>query len=217
MPQIAYPDTIRAVAHLTFGGEEATNTWHFRLAPAASFPAAAGAINIELETFYDVSITAPNRGVGTLRSTTSILDRITFYDLRTLPYPVPLVFTHATPGSDAASSLPLSVSMVLSLRTAVAGRSGRGRIYVPHLTTAVMNSNTGNFVTADAQLGASAIVDLATRINTADPTLSLAVLSVVQGVSRDVIQVVVNTLPDTQRRRDEQLAPVANIQNTVTP
>lgn len=217
MPQVAYADTIRAVCHLSYLGEEATNTWHFRVPPLGSFPAAAGLINTELETFYDAAIVAPNRGIGSLRSGSSVLDRITFYDLRTVPYPVPLVFVHNTAGTNGNATLPLSVAMVISLRTSVAGRSGRGRIYIPHIAVNIMSGTTGNFVTANVTLAMNSLVDLATRINTADPALSIAVLSTVHGVSRDVIQVVVNSLPDTQRRRDEQLGATSVQSATVTP
>src|SRR3546814_388787 len=44
------------------------------------------------------------------------------------------------PGLNAAQSLPADVALVVSLRTTLANRSGRGRFYLPSLSAASLSS-----------------------------------------------------------------------------
>lgn len=90
-------------------------------------------------------------------------------DLRTANMPFVSSTGAVTPGTGAASALPPGVALVISERTAQAGRGFRGRIYLPGLDSVALTAATGaasaaantaavNFVTAvQTALTASAI------------------------------------------------------------
>lgn len=80
-------------------------------------------------------------------------------DLRTLNNPFVASTGAATAGTGAATALPPGSSLVITLRTAGAGRGFRGRVYLPGLdsvvlvaatgaATATANTNAVNFITA---------------------------------------------------------------------
>lgn len=109
-------------------------------------------------------------------------------------------------GSSASPSLPFEVSVCLSLRTALAGRSFRGRIYLPPMHTASMNGTTGTFQTSVMTTLANAYQAAFNLINV--PPLSPVVVSKISnGVPRPVIVATPITgidfgnIPDAQRRR----------------
>lgn len=119
---------------------------------------------------------------------------------RILPSPVQ--------GSGAVR-MPHTVAMVVSLRTALAGRAYRGRLYWPALAPALeadarfAPAFTLSVATATAKL-LQDIADLA--LTAAGRTIFPAVVSQIQGVQTRITQVSVGDVPDTQRRRRDALA-----------
>ena len=91
--------------------------------------------------------------------TTASLAGVNLRDIRTFNLPFVSSTGGATPGTGAGSALPPGASLVVTLRTAQAGRGFRGRLYLPGLDSAVLTAATGaatagantaalNFVTA---------------------------------------------------------------------
>lgn len=94
-----------------------------------------------------------------IAGTTISLARATLRDLRTANRPE-FSETIGVAGSASGDPLPLASSVVVTLRTALAGRSYRGRVYLPGATEA-NNTSTGTISTA-AQLAAD---DFITRLD----------------------------------------------------
>lgn len=106
-----------------------------------------------------------------------------------------------TPGSGAANQ-PLQSSAVLSLRTGVAGRRYRGRMYWPAL--AIAPSNFGTYTAATTGGLAEGAADLLAMIAGAAPPVGVFSPVVVSGAADQVTlvtSVAVGNVPDTQRRR----------------
>jgi len=211
VPTVPYLNTVRVVAHQSFYGEEATNVFHLRVGNASVLSAAVYAdIAAAFEKYYINPSTgsSPNRGIGDARPTSAIFDKLTMYDLRTVPNPAPVEVSYAAAGSGTVGNSEfLDVAAVATLKTAVAGRSGRGRHYLGPLS-GVKTSATAS---APAMLAVNvsliirlAWLDLQHRVQliSAIAPANMAVLSVHDGLSRPITTVGVNLQPDTQRRRD---------------
>lgn len=113
---------------------------------------------------------------------------------------------------------PYEVAAVCSLRTAIPTRSGRGRMYLPV---------NGMPLTAVDQYGNADLVEIADGMATFfnalngftagfTVNLAVAVASHTQGIARPVQTIIVDSLPDIQRRRGNQLSP-SNTQTRVLP
>lgn len=102
-------------------------------------------------------------------------------------------------GTAAGGSLPYEVSCVISLRTALSGRSRRGRYYLPCFTYTTLESDTGLYspTTVNDQLNAAASAFMAAMAAGSIPVVWSQTLGVATPVS--VIQV--GRVPDVQRRR----------------
>lgn len=108
------------------------------------------------------------------------------------------------PGT-GADRHPFEVSWVISLRTDEAGRSARGRAYFP--ATGIGVNGSGVIDAPTAQDFADDFGNLLGDVTSAhaDPTAAIQVYSRVQDVIRPVTRVLVDTTPDTQRRRGNKL------------
>lgn len=106
------------------------------------------------------------------------------------------------PGIGVGPAQPADVSIVVSLRTALANRSGRGRFYLPQPHTGLL--------TNDGKLGASAaqaVVDVATTAWTAYVASGTPVVySRVLRTTQPITSYNVGDLLDTQRRRENRTA-----------
>jgi hypothetical protein len=117
-------------------------------------------------------------------------------------------------GQVASAGAPIDTALVCSLRTGFPGRSLRGRMYIPwHGGVTVA---TGNAATANATAYATAIATMFNSYNSGYPGWC-AVVSRTLGSSRPITQVLCDTRPDVQRRRENKLAIVAVQSATVTP
>lgn len=107
-------------------------------------------------------------------------------------------------GTDAAAAAPNSAACVTSLRTGLAGRSRRGRIYIGGLTEASTTATTVNIVTAVGIQNAHA--QLQSTINFLGYDW-VVVSRYLNGVARitalisNIITLITNSGIDTQRRR----------------
>ena len=105
----------------------------------------------------------------------------------------------AVPGTNAGEQLPLNVSLCVTLRTAFAGRSFRGRSYIWGFTEA--DNSAGGVASATAQTTAKAWVD-AIETALAAQNLHLAVVSRVRSVRNRVTSTQVRDgVWDTIRKR----------------
>jgi len=113
--------------------------------------------------------------------------------------------TTSSPGEAGGTAAAANASIVASLRTGVQGRSFRGRIYFGGLAQQTLTNAQTMGVTSAAAY-ATMVTELIDALTAIGETLS--VLSrVANGVARvtglltEIIQVIVNTKVDSQRRR----------------
>ncbi len=91
------------------------------------------------------------------------LAAVNLRDLRTANMPVVTSTGAATPGTGIATALPPGASLVISERTAQAGRGFRGRVYLPGLDSSLLVAATG----AASAAGNTAAVNFMTAVSTA--------------------------------------------------
>lgn len=114
---------------------------------------------------------------------------------------------------------PYECCMVVSLRTAIPTRSGRGRMYLPLDGYTVVGGSqiTNEAITAVAD-GMLSLFNQVNNITTPNVlAMAVAVASHTQGVARPVQQIIVDSLPDIQRRRGDSLTPFNVQTRAVTP
>ena len=117
---------------------------------------------------------------------------------------ITLPVSPSIPGGSANASVPNNVAIVITLNTALTGRSFRGRAYHAGLTRAAV---TGNNI--DTILAASLVTDyiqLTANLAVANAELVVASFQTLgvpraEGVATPVQSIAVNTRIDTQRRR----------------
>lgn len=106
------------------------------------------------------------------------------------------------PGTSTSSALPADVAIVVSLRSPVANRTGRGRFYLPQPTTDALTAvgrldETAQDTIVDALLAAW------TQANAAGE--NPVIYSRTQRATREINSFNVGDLFDTQRRRENAL------------
>lgn len=111
--------------------------------------------------------------------------------------------TVSLPGAATASALPADVAIVVSLRSPLANRSGRGRFYLPQPAVTT--------VTASGRLAAGPQGDIVTTLSEAWATANGAGESpvVYSRTRRQVVPITsfnIGDLFDTQRRRENALS-----------
>lgn len=150
------------------------------------------------------------------------LDYIKVYPIRSpdgrsepaVPYPsgspVSLFWTSSIPQGSNSGTLPLQNALVASLRSGTPGRRGRGRFYMPGLTSGTLDTTTGALSSAYTAAWAT---HFQTFLNSCQVSLtvpdSLHVNPIITGKPYTnyqlVTTVVVNNVIDTQRRRRKSL------------
>lgn len=106
--------------------------------------------------------------------TTASFAGVQLRDLRTANMPFVLSTGGATAGTGAASALPPGASLVVTLRTASAGRGFRGRVYLPGLDSVVLTAATGAATPTANTNAVNFITAVQTAMATSGITLSLA-------------------------------------------
>lgn len=114
------------------------------------------------------------------------------------------VSTGAAIAGSGTANMPPQCSLVVTLLTGVAGRSGRGRFYWPHVGGSVTSAGKSSLVSGTT---ASAWADLLSNWGTLLPSadITVAVASETQGTITPVITASVGDVVDTQRRRRDGL------------
>lgn len=107
-------------------------------------------------------------------------------------------------GTSEAEMLPFQVAEVISLRTDLATRSGRGRFYLPPLVTTSMDS--GRMAASSQLILLDAASSMMSTLNTA--MLEPVVYSRSTLAGTPITSIDVGDVYDTQRRRRDQLVEV---------
>ncbi len=102
------------------------------------------------------------------------------------------------PGTSSANALPHEVAVVASLRSATAGRSGRGRIYLPPPAVNMVGSDS-RFVATSRQAFADIVADYCAPILGGEMTAVVASFTTSSYYS--IVRVGVGDVFDAQRRR----------------
>ena len=115
--------------------------------------------------------------------------------------------THATvshPGTSSAATLPCQCSIAITLRTALATRSGRGRIYVPYDGASVSTTTrTGDSTKIDTLV--DALADYYTNVIAVSVGTIPVVVSQTLASYNQITSVDADYVIDTQRRRRNKL------------
>lgn len=106
------------------------------------------------------------------------------------------------PGSAEANALPADVAIVVSLRSPVANRTGRGRFYLPQPTTNALTAVGRLDETAQSTI-VDALLAAWTQANAAGE--NPVIYSRTQRATREITSFNVGDLFDTQRRRENAL------------
>lgn len=180
-------------------GTQWANVLHFRYAAGASSPgpteiAALDAIVRRLYT--GTAYTGGGAYLTLCRPTVSLID-MTAYVLNGTSTPV-LININAV-GSDASNNQQAQeVANVLTLRTALRGRSYRGRVYLPALGYQRTDA-AGNLLTATTTLVTQQAVGIQAAL--AGIQWSWVVASYKHSTAQDVTSFTMDSRPDVQRRR----------------
>ena len=106
------------------------------------------------------------------------------------------------PGTSESSALPADVAIVVSLRSPVANRTGRGRFYLPQPTTNALTAVGRLDETAQSTI-VDALTAAWTQANAAGE--NPVIYSRTQRATREITSFNVGDLFDTQRRRENAL------------
>ena len=176
MAELVVPNGVRVVLHWTLSGQEyALNVFHMAVQGSVDVNAAYAAV---YATHAKAAFIAG--AVGTSYqphcATTVALAKVSIRDLRIanqLPVEAPVAAAVGSQGNP----LPLGVAMCITLRTGLAGRSFRGRMYLPGWTE-LDNDANGSITTAGMFTGEQFVRELRTRL-AGDPVVAgeMAILS----------------------------------------
>jgi hypothetical protein len=206
MPYVPVPSTVMAELRMTLDGQKIENTLYFL---SASGPSLANmeVLGSDLEGWWTTNC-APLLPVDVL------LRELVITDLTTNTGPQ---YTDAPeggiPGVIGQPALPNNVSLAISFRTALRGRSFRGRNYIPALTENQVVNNTVSAAVAASWV--SAYNELIAILATGAREYTWVVVSRFSGVDADkkpiprtiglkepvVTALVVDATVDSMRRR----------------
>jgi len=189
-------DTMRvAVRGHLVNGHAFANVMHFRKSGAITFAAAIAILDPKLVNHLTVAVGAGEPWRNHANTGTTI-DDFTYTPLDGAT--ATTVIAHAIPGISAGDELPANVALVITLRTALRGRSHRGRVYQAPFVEGE-NTSLGNPLSATVANIQTQWNGLLT--NLAGTGVSLVVASYKLVTATDVASITVDTRWDTQRRR----------------
>lgn len=141
MTFIPTPDCARVVIHFAHGSETWSNVLHYTKGDFndAELEALADLIDANEASNFKGIMSVDNSYVG-----------VTAYDIRASDGSAFFNNDGAGAGTQSGDALPISTSMVVTLRTSARGRSGRGRLYIAGFEEAVWDGAafTGAMVTS---------------------------------------------------------------------
>jgi hypothetical protein len=144
MPALVVPNTVQVRLIWRAGGVQyAVNVIHFRNQGAVAVnQTLANQLATEVATAWGLAVGAS----GLINSSTAI-DQVRVRDINSANQPEFTAQVTGANGNGTSEILPRQVALVVTLRTALAGRSYRGRVYVPGFAEAA-NDSTGRAVIA---------------------------------------------------------------------
>lgn len=195
MPPLVMPQTVRVRHIYQVGGlDYAVNVMHY-VVPASQVVTGATATDYAADVNGAINLSS----IDAEWSDQVTLDRVTVRDLRTANLPEFAAQVNRD-GLDIEPPIPPMSSLVVTLRTAKAGRSFRGRVYLPGWSEGT-NVLTGVASTAAQQASLAFIQDLMSVVVEGN-TWSLGVASITLGEINAVTSAEVrDAVWDTQRRR----------------
>ena len=203
-----YPDTFRVSCRgLLAGGEVWANIWHIKYAgpgDVLNTPALTVDIGAAFRAFY------ADAGVMAFRGPTWSLTEILVTNVGIVGDEARDAEVSGLTGAAGGTVLPYQLAVVMSMRTTLATRRGRGRVYLNGFQVSAVDPQVADaspivdagLRTAILLAGAQLEDDLAGITGAA---FGLAVLSDADGVSRMVNRLRVGNRWDIQRRRDNGL------------
>lgn len=198
---------IKVVIRGTLRGTESWSIglWVIPTTPFATLPDFSTYALLSLAPAIDTNL------LPTLQTVLAASDAVTQYDFyyysvtsATLTYKVSKPFTPAV-GAGAATN-PTQLAQVLSLRSTLDTRSGRGRVYVPVTGVAAV---AGQIPTATNTALVTKLVALIRAWGTLSNTAVTVVASATHSFVNTVISVQADTKFETQRRREDKIPPTA--------
>lgn len=196
MPLPIIADTIRgAIEGHCANQHHWANVMHFRKTGALTFAAAIALLDPILFATYNTA-SGGGQPWKAYAPTAAGVERAEYTPLDGTS--ATTVVTHTLAGTGVAEALPASVSLVVTLRTALRGRSHRGRVYTGPYAE---DSNTALGVPLGATLTGVQLqwADLITRL--VGTGVSMVVASYKLATSENVTAVTTDSRWDTQRRR----------------
>lgn len=205
MPFVPVPNTCLVEFRMTLDAQQVENTLWFEFAGAPT-PAGMLAMAAELQSWWETEY-------ADLTSTATQLREVVVTDMTTISGPqVSSVPAVAAFGTQSSPPLPSNASLTVSFRTALRGRSFRGRNYLVGL---VEDANTGNNITPGFVVSVIDAYSLLLPAGGAVTSAEWVVASRFSGVDGDGVPipratgvttpitsvVVVDNIIDSQRRR----------------
>lgn len=196
MPLPVIADTIRTVVAIkAANGHRMSNTLHFRKTGGLSYAAAIAILDPILLAHYNTAHGGGFHWKGSAPTTSNLIQfEYTPLDGTTAE----TVITHSDAGGDAGDPLPASVAIVITLRTALRGRSHRGRVYQGPLTE---STNTAGNPAAASVAGYAVQWNYFINTGLLATGVSLVVASYKLATAENVTSCTVDGRWDTQRRR----------------
>lgn len=199
---------LRHTLHWTLPGSEVASSscsWHNETgatsiteAAADALATAAGTLWGSIEDIYDPAIIYIGSTVALVDTDGTIISSM---DRAVTP----------SPGTGSSTTpLPNEVAIVGSLRTSLAGRSYRGRMYFPGPKASGLTA-AGRFTTGVCTALADALAAYMQPISVSSMDLEAVVASATAGVFTLVNAAAVGDVPDVQRRRRDALTEVYEV------
>lgn len=144
MAFVAIPGAVKVEVLQTWDAiKPVVNVLHFGRNPHSAAPWTFAA----LQSLADAVFASWNTNWGSIVSHHMVTDGVRATDLTTATGFQATSTGAPVTGSDATESLPSSTACVVTLRTAIRSRSGRGRIFLAGMTTGALD-NAGKFTAA---------------------------------------------------------------------
>lgn len=163
MPALVVPNTVQVRLIWRAGGVDyAVNVIHFRNSNSIAVDQAlATGIASDVATAWGLA--GGGSGGGVINSSTAI-DRVTVRNIAVANQPEFSATVTGAAGAGTTDILPRQVALVVTLRTALAGRSFRGRVYVPGFHE-LANDSTGRATTAARTFAEGLILNIRQQLS----------------------------------------------------
>jgi hypothetical protein len=204
MPPLVVPNTVQVRTIWQTGGTQfAVNVLHFRNSGSVAVnQTLANQVATDVASAFTTAL-----GTSTNINSTTGINQVRIRNLDTLSQPEFTATVSGAVGTGTAELLPKQVAACVTLRTALAGRSYRGRVYVPGWTEVA--NNPGGVISPTAMVQADGIVRNI-RANLAGRGLTMGVVSTRFNKAPRVINVITDVVDlsvrdnqwDNQRRRN---------------